>query len=60
MIHHNGGEPMAEEKPQASENIYQKVRREALARQEQERQRRARLDELKERQDPERLGGNDR
>jgi hypothetical protein len=44
---------MAEEKPQASENIYDKVRREARARQEQERQRRARLDELKERQDPE-------
>jgi DNA-binding protein H-NS len=38
---------MAEEKPQASENIYQKVRREASERQEQERERRARLAEIK-------------
>jgi DNA-binding protein H-NS len=37
---------MAEEKPQASENIYQKVRREASERQEQERERRARLAEI--------------
>jgi hypothetical protein len=41
---------MAEEKPQ--ESVYDRVRREARARLEQERQRRARLDELKERQDP--------
>ena len=43
---------MAEEKPQ-SENIYDRIREEARAGQEQERERRARLDELKERQDPE-------
>jgi hypothetical protein len=44
---------MAEEKPQANENIFHKIRREAAQKHEQERQRRARLDELKERQDPE-------
>jgi hypothetical protein len=44
---------MAEEKPQVSESIYDRIRRESRKRQEQERQRRARLDELKERQDPE-------
>jgi len=38
---------MAEEKPQASENIYQKIRAEAAQKQEQERQRRARLAEIK-------------
>ena len=43
---------MAEEKPQVSESIYQKIRAEAAQKHEQERQRRARLDELKERQDP--------
>jgi hypothetical protein len=36
---------MAEEKPQ--ESIYDRVRRESLARQEQERERRARLAEIK-------------
>jgi hypothetical protein len=44
---------MAEEKPQVSESIYQKIRAEAAQKHEQERQRRARLDELKERRDPE-------
>jgi hypothetical protein len=41
---------MAEEKPQASESIYERVRREARQREQQERERRARLDELKGRQ----------
>jgi hypothetical protein len=38
---------MAEEKSQASESIYDRVRREARERQEQERERRARLAEIK-------------
>ena len=37
---------MAEEKPQARESIYQKIRRESRARQERERERRARLAEI--------------
>ncbi len=44
---------MAEEKPQVSESIYDQIRADAAQKHEQERQRRARLDELKERQDPE-------
>jgi hypothetical protein len=54
---------MAEEKPQVRESIYDRIRREAAQKHEQERQRRARLDELKARRDLEwaqRLGGNDR
>ena len=42
---------MAEEKPQ--ESVYDRIRRVANEKREQEHQRRARLDELKERQDPE-------
>jgi hypothetical protein len=38
---------MAEEKSQASESIYDRVRRESRERQEQERERRARLAEIK-------------
>ncbi len=37
---------MAEEKPQSSESIYQKIRADAAQKQEQERERRARLAEL--------------
>ncbi len=46
MINTLGGEPMAEEKSQASESIYDRVRREVREKEKKEAERMRRFDEL--------------